>query len=87
LTSQAACSAGYFSANSAVVSPDRTPTSYSRSRASYRTGTPATAATISAVSRARERSLDQMTAGFMSARYGAAARAWARPVSSSEMSA
>ena len=55
------------SANSARVRPDRTPTSYSRSRASVSISRPVASATYAAVSRARARSLDHRRAGFSAA--------------------
>src|SRR6478672_894917 len=79
---QRACASGYFSANSATVSPARSPTSNSRTRGSGVATRPVAASTYDAVSRARARSLLHSSVGRRSARYGAAAAAWARPVSS-----
>ena len=49
--SSAACSAGYAAANSGIVRPARSPTSYSRRRASCRTSSPVASATAAAVGR------------------------------------
>src|SRR5690242_8829932 len=61
--SHAAWASGKACANSSRVSPERFPTSYSRSRASGSTASPLAAATCSAVCMARARSLDQSLTG------------------------
>src|SRR3954454_22235223 len=84
---EVANSRGYLATASARVSPERSPTSYSRSRGSHSTVSPVVAAIASAVCRARARSLDQSRTGPNQASAWATAAACARPVALSGMSA
>ena len=84
---QAAYSSGRASSNSAMVRPERLPTSYSRRRGSGSTVSRLAAATYAAVCMARARSLDHSRAGPNAASTGATVAACARPTAFSGTSA